>query len=51
MIQVVEEITIMTIWKQKYVMVKLTIIVIDYNKDKLINDGRLDPLWSNINGG
>ena len=32
-------------------MVELTIILIDYSKSKLMNDGRLDPLWNNINGG
>ena len=51
MVQIVEEITIITIWKRKYVIIKLTILVIGYNKDKLMNDGRLDPLWNNINGG
>ena len=46
-----EKVTIITISRQKQSMAELKIILIDYNKDKLMNDGRLDPLWSNINGG
>ena len=33
------------------VIVELRIILIDYNKVELMNDGRLNPLWSNINAG